>query len=300
MIKRTIEISGPDTRLSIRHGQLVICRHGEKLDQIPTEDVGVLVVDSRTSTYTHRSLIELAEHGATTVLCGTNHLPKAIIIPCAANSLQAERVSAQVNVTLPTKKRLWKQLVTAKIHHQAENLPKESRQREYLSLLTQRVRSGDPDNLEAQAAQIYWRCWLEDRPFKRCRYGRPPNDLLNYGYTVLRAAVARAIAGAGLHNSLGIHHKNQYDNFCLASDLMEPFRPLVDHIVRQLWLGGKKEIDKETKTAILRLLTEPTSFKDGPSPLFVELQKMTASLVRCYSGECRTLKIPEITLQQAE
>jgi len=294
VIKRTVEVSGPDTGLSIRYGQVIVQRNGEHIGRFSAEDVGVLIVDTPTAQYTHATLVELVEHGAAVLLCGSDHLPAALVMPCAANSLQTERLAAQVNAKRPLKKRLWQQLVRAKIRNQARNFPDGSEAQEHLLGLVKRVHSGDPENIEAHAARLYWAEWLPNTLFRRRPNGEPPNNLLNYGYAVLRAAVARAAAGAGLHPSIGLHHHNRYDTFCLADDLVEPLRPLVDRVARDLFLQGNDEINKETKTGLLSLLLEPVEIKGATGPLFVELEKMSASLVRCYMGEADKLEIPSL------
>lgn len=294
MIKRTIEVSGPGTRLSVRWGQVCVAREGQKIGQFPAEDVGILIVDSPTTQYTHSTLLELVRHGAVVLLCGTDHLPAAIVTASAGNSLQTERLAAQVNAPLPLKKRLWKQIVVAKIRNQAANLESEEEVARRLLELAAKVRSGDPENVEAQAARLYWPVWLPDRVFRRKREGEAPNNLLNYGYAILRAAVARAIAGAGLHPSISLHHHSRYDAFCLADDLMEPLRPLVDQCARELFLSGMDEINKDTKRELLALLLEPVEVKGNQGPLFVELEKMTASLVRCLMGQAKELAIPRL------
>lgn len=294
MIKRTIEVSGPETRLFLRRGQIQVERKGEKIGQFPAEDTGVLIVDSPTTVYTHSTLTELIDRGAVVVLCGDDHLPHAVITPTAANSLQTERLAAQVSSKEPLRKRLWQQIVRAKIRNQANNLDHYPEEKIRLEQLIPRVRSGDPANVEAQASRIYWPAWLEGRIFRRRRSGDPPNNLLNYGYAILRAAVARAIAGSGLHPSIGLHHHSRYDSFCLADDLMEPLRPCVDRTVRELFQCGQDAINKDTKTEILAVLMEPVEIDGNRGPLMVELQKMTASLAACFAGEEKKLRIPMV------
>ncbi len=294
MIKRTIEVSGLDASLSVRDGQIVVKRDDERVGQLSAEDVGVLIVDSPTAHYTHATLMALVEHGAVVVLCGKDHLPAALITSCAGNTVQTERLAAQVNAKRPLKKRLWQQLVQHKIRNQACNLPMNGSERGDLLALVRRVRSGDPANIEAQAARIYWRAWLREEGFRRQAQGEAPNNFLNYGYAVLRAAVARAIAGAGLHPSIGLHHHNRYDAFCLADDLVEPLRPLVDRAGRDLYLEGHDEINKETKAKLLALLLEPVALRGAKGPLFVHVERMLASLVRCYMGESAKLEIPTL------
>lgn len=293
MIKRTIEVSGPDTHLSVRLGQVRVSRQGEEIGRFPAEDVGLLIVDSPTAVYTHSTLVELVAQGAVVLLCGPDHLPAAFVTPCVANSVQTERLAAQVNATLPLRKRLWRQIVQAKIRNQARLLDGAPDIQRQLSALAARVRSGDPENLEARAARLYWSAWLPDRIFHRKRHGEPPNNLLNYGYAVLRAAVARALAGAGLHPSIALHHHNRYDAFCLADDLMEPLRPAVDRLARELFLAGSEDLDRDAKKGLLAVLVEPVRMANKEKgPLLVEIEKMAASLARCYAGEAERLTIP--------
>jgi CRISPR-associated protein Cas1 len=296
MIRRTIEVSGPDTSLSLRDGQIIVKRGDDRVGTFSAEDVGVLIVDTPTARYTHGTLMELLGQGAVVVLCGPDHLPGAILTSCAGNTLQTERLAAQLGATRPLKKRLWQQIVQQKVRNQAANLPEGSKQRRDLLDLVKRVRSGDSGNAEAHAARLYWQVWLprSERGFRRGNKSEAPNNFLNYGYAALRAAVARAIAGAGLHPSIGIHHHNRYDAFCLADDLVEPLRPLVDRVARGIFLEGHEEINKETKTRLLGLLLEPVALAGARGPLFVHLERMLASLVRCYAGETVRLDIPSL------
>lgn len=294
MIKRTIEVSGSDASLSLRHGQVVVKRGDERVGQFSAEDVGVLIVDTPTARYTHGTLIQLLDYGAVIVLCGADHLPAGILTSCAGNTLQTERLGAQLGATRPLKKRLWQQVVQQKVRNQAANLAEGSKERCELLDLAKRVRSGDPGNTEARAARLYWQAWLPTDGFRRGNKTEAPNNFLNYGYAVVRAAVARAIAGAGLHPSIGIHHHNRYDPFCLADDLVEPLRPLVDRAARDLFLEGQEEINRETKSRLLALLLEPVALRGARGPLFVHLERMLASLVRCYAGETVKLDVPSL------
>ena len=294
MIKRTVEISGSGTRFFLKNDQIVLKRKGEKIGQIPSEDIGIMIIDCPDAVYTHASLVRLAEQGCVVVFCGSNHLPISMVLPYAANSLIVKRLSIQLKAGVPKKKRLWQQIVQQKILNQAANLNNDFSERTFLLTLAKRVRSGDPDNLEAQAARHYWKFWLHEQPFQRDRNGPPPNNLLNYGYAIIRAAVARAICGAGLNPSIGLHHKNRGDAFCLASDIMEPLRPLVDRVVRGLHLEGIDTIDKESKKRILMILAEPIELFQSKGPLLVELQRTAASLVRCFEGNERRLELPKL------
>lgn len=294
MIKRTVEISGYKTYFHMTHGQLVVEREGEQVGQVPIEDIGLLVVDNPTASYSHLGVVRLLENGAAVILCGEDHLPAGVLTPIEGNSLQAERLRIQVEAPLPTRKRLWQQIVQAKIRHQAEIAGSPEAKTRLLQLLEQ-VKSGDPHNVEAQAARVHWAAWLGPRSgFRRERDGSPPNSLLNYGYMVLRAAVARAIVGAGLHPSLGLQHHNRYNAYSLADDLMEPFRPLVDLTVRELWHGGKREIDKEAKQVLLGLLTHTCETDGRIGPLLVAIEFLSASLLKCLSGAEKNLRVPSL------
>lgn len=226
------------------------------------------------------------------VVCGRNHLPVALVMPLADHSQVVWRVNEQIAVGKPLRKQLWKQLIQAKVRAQADNFPPESPARRKLLALARQVRSGDPDNVEARAARFYWSRWLPDRPFRRDPDGGDLNPLLNYGYAVVRAAVARAIVAAGLLPSLGLKHHHRANSFCLADDLMEPLRPLVDDRVRRLSLEGVERVDQQSKASLLELLSEEVCFGGESGPLMVNLHRFVASLVRCGQGEDSQLTIP--------
>ncbi|MBD3293383.1 MAG: type II CRISPR-associated endonuclease Cas1, partial [Armatimonadia bacterium] len=208
MIKRTIEISSQPSHLAVRHDQLEI-RQGEEVSAtVPIEDIGVLIVDQRATTYTHPMLTSLIAAGGVVVVCDERHLPSGLLLPIAGHHATAQRLRAQVQASKPLNKRLWQQLVRHKIEGQALNLGRGHRLHGRLRSLIREVRSGDPANVEAQAARLYWQAYF-GTAFRRDQDGEPPNNLLNYGYTVIRAAIARALCGAGLHPSLGLHHANR-------------------------------------------------------------------------------------------
>ncbi len=227
------------------------------------------------------------------VVCGNDHLPVAVLLPLADHCQVVWRVAQQVAIRKPLRKQLWRQLVRAKIRAQALNLPQACGARQKLLELARRVRSGDPANVEAQAARGYWRHWLPGEAFRRQQDGGGTNALLNYGYAILRAAVARALVAAGLLPALGLFHANRSNAFCLADDLMEPLRPLVDCRVRRLHRLGHQELDPETKKGLLGLLADPVRMGRERGPLMVNLHRMVASLVRCYEGEADRLEIPQ-------
>lgn len=290
MLKRTVEISTAGIGLRVQDAQLLVSRDGQLLSRIPIEDIGALVIDTTACTYTHSALVATANAGGVVVLCDEAHRPAGMFLP-QVNTLQAQRLAAQVVASKPLGKRLWKQLVQAKLRAQAWALPPNSPAKERLLQLARKVRSGDPENAEAQGARMYWPA-LFGNSFRRGVKEMPPNGLLNYGYAVLRAAVARAICASGLHPSLGLHHKNRSNLFCLADDLMEPLRPLVDQVVQRLFTEGAMQLNRQTKRPLLEVLTMTVTMDDTAGPLGVALQGLATSLVRCYEGQARVLEIP--------
>jgi CRISPR-associated protein Cas1 len=234
----------------------------------------------------------LAESDAALVVCGSNHLPNAVLLPLADHSQVVWRVNDQIGASRPLRKQLWKQLVQAKIRAQAANLTNESAARSKLLDMAGQVRSGDPKNMEAQAARVYWLHFLPEETFRRDRDAEGLNSLLNYGYAVLRAAVARSLVGSGLVPAIGLHHSNRANSFCLADDLMEPLRPLVDDRARELFRQGYEQLDREAKAGLLKLLADPVRMEDQQGPLMVNLHRMTASLVRCLQRATKSLEIP--------
>jgi CRISPR-associated protein Cas1 len=292
-IKRTLEISGFDAALSIRNGILTLKRGQEIVAQVPTVDLGVLVVDTPNATFTTSALLGITEAGGLVILCGRDHMPTTFILPVVGNELQVARKLAQLELPRPTRKRVWQQLVRAKIHNQALASPDEE-VRKRLQNLASHVKSGDPDNMEAQAARIYWSRWLGGQPFTRDRYGDQPNNFLNYGYMVLRGVVARALVAAGLDCTFGLHHVGRSSGFPLADDFMEPLRPWVDCAARELHSAGAAELDKSAKTRLLRTLYEPCWFGDERSTLAVATERMVGTYVRVLMGENKTIVAPRM------
>lgn len=294
MIKRILEISSGPARLSIAYGQLVIEREGREKVTAPCEDIGVLLVDHPAVSYTHAVFTTLAGAGAAVVLCAANHHPSSLILPLEGNTVQTERFGTQLEAGLPLKKRLWQALIGAKIRMQAAVLCASTGEDAGLGALAARVRSGDPGNVEAQAAQRYWPR-LMGPAFRRRRSGPPPNLLLNYGYTVFRAAAARALSAAGLLPTLGIHHHNRSNAFCLADDMVEPYRPYVDWRVRRL-VDEKAEIgelNRETKAALLSLFNEVIPVGGQRSPLLLAFHSTAASISNSFRQGEPALSLPE-------
>jgi CRISPR-associated protein Cas1 len=292
MIKRTIDISDGPTFLNIENDQLILTRERERIGVVPCEDVGVLLIDHRATTYTHSALTRLLDRGAVIVFCGENHLPVGILLPVENNDLHTERLRAQVAAGLPLRKRLWQQVVAHKIRGQAGNLPVDHAVRRRLMVMAGEVKSGDSTNCEGVAARFYWPA-LMGESFRRDPEGDWPNPLLNYGYMVFRAAVARAIVAAGLHPAFGLYHSNRNNPFVLADDLVEVFRARVERAVVGYVKSGGTEINKEAKRSILELLAEPISVGGQSGPLMVGLHRITASLVRCLQGSDSALELPE-------
>jgi len=294
MIKRIVEISQARTRLSIRLGQLIVKSDEVEERSIPCEDIGILLVEHPGTTYTHSVFTELLKQGAAVVFCGGDHQPAGMLLPIEGNTVQAERFRQQIEAKEPTKKQLWRQLVRAKIKHQAKIAGPDSEVYKELLALRHRVRSGDPDNIEAQTSKKYWPAFISTIDFRRDIEGPPPNNLLNYGYMVMRAAVARALCSAGLHPSIGLHHCNKYNAFCLADDVLEPFRGFVESKVKQI-CETQTAIDDLTqpiKAQLLEVLYQEITIGDIAGPLMVGLHRTAASLVRCFAGEQKEMDLP--------
>lgn len=284
MLKRVIEISSAPTRLRMQHRQLVIEQEGREMVTVPIEDLGVLIVDQQETRYSHSLLAALAEAGTTVALCDRDHMPVGLLLPLDGHVTQAARFQAQANASAPLKKRIWQALVMAKVAQQAAVLTAFTGKDEGLSGLSGRVRSGDPENLEAQAAQRYWPALL-GRGFRRDRFGPPPNGLLNYGYAVMRAACARALVGTGLHPSLGVFHERRDNPFCLADDLIEPFRPYVDWKVKLLRDEGHEgEVDRDGKRALLSLFAKRIDIGGRAFPMALGIEKAAQSLSAALAG----------------
>jgi CRISPR-associated protein Cas1 len=292
MIKRTIDISDGPTFLNIENDQLVLTREKQKIASIPCEDIGVLLIDNRATTYTHSAMTRVLDRGAAIIFCGENHLPVGILLPVENNDLHTERLRAQVGAGLPVRKRLWAQIVAHKIRGQAMSLPENEPVRRRMLVMAGEVKSGDTTNCEGVAARFYWPA-LMGPEFRRDPDGLWPNQLLNYGYMVFRAAVARAIVAGGLHPAIGLYHSNRNNAFVLADDLVEIFRPRVDRAVVECIKAGTAEIDKEAKRAILSLLSEPITVAGQSGPLMVGLHRIVASLVRCLQGSDAKIDLPE-------
>ena len=293
MRNRIIDIAEQPARLRIEHRQLVVDT-GDKPARIPLEDIAVIVSSHPQVSYTQAVLAELIAEGGAFVACDRNRLPVGMLLPLAGHFAQTERIRRQPELSLPRRKRLWQQLIRAKIGMQAALLRDQCVDDAALVALIKEVRSGDPSNIEAQAARKYWTA-LFGSDFRRDRDAADHNRFLNYGYAVLRAAVARSICAAGLHPSIGLHHRNRYNPFCLADDLIEPYRVCVDKAV--IGLTDKrdeiKEFDRETRTALLASLMQAVVIGGEIRSLFDALTRTAQSLAAVVIAERDSLELPE-------
>lgn len=298
MIGRVIEIASEGRHLARYRGLMTVSADGVEDGRVPLDDIGVLLCNARGLTYSNDLLVELARRGSAVVLCGDNYLPVAWLWPLEGHYIQALRMRFQLEASLPLRKRLWQAVVRAKIGHQKMTLAMLGKSDGGLDELVRRVKSGDPDNMEAQAARKYWPL-LFGPDFQRERFGEMPNPLLNYGYTVLRATTARAVTAAGLHPSLGIHHHNRYDAMCLVDDLMEPFRPAVDYTVARLVESGCGEVTSEAKRALVGTLAADMRTERGTTPLETCLERAAQSLAQSFEDKRPALAFPERLLSVA-
>lgn len=308
MIKKTLYFGNP-AYLSLRNAQLVIkLPEVEKSSSLPeqmkkqvevtkpVEDLGVVVLDNKQITITSGAMEALLENNCALITCDSKSMPVGLMLPLYGNTTQNERFRKQLDASLPLKKQLWQQTIQTKISNQAAVLAACTQgEVKCMYVWANGVRSGDPDNMEARAAAYYWKnLFVEISEFTRDRDGVPPNNLLNYGYAILRAVVARSLVISGLLPTLGIHHHNRYNAYCLADDIMEPYRPYVDELVYGLYKqhGENVALTKEVKFSMLSIPTLEVRIGGKRSPLMVAVGQTTASLYKCFSGELRRIIYP--------
>lgn len=306
MIKRTIYIGNP-AYLSKKNDQLIINfiekdskdvsedRIENKAQSIPIEDIGFLILDNFQITVTQSLLISLLENNCAIVTCNDKHMPKGLFFNLEHNIEQSQHFQEQVNASEPLKKQLWQQTIKAKILNQALVLDKYKKPSDNLKKWAREVKSGDTSNLEARASYYYWKkLFPEDLNFVRDREGNPPNNLLNYGYAILRSVVARGLVASGLLPTLGIHHHSKYNAFCLADDIMEPYRPFVDDIVATIIYNGEDftELSKSIKQQLLQIPAIDVRIENQTRPLMIAVQRTTSSLASCFSGETKKIIYP--------
>lgn len=293
MIKRIVDIS-EQAYLHQQHQQLLIDKNGKTVAQIPIEDLGVLILQHPAIVITQAVVITCQQNNVAIVFCDARHLPYSVLLPISdGNSLHSKIIQQQINLSLPAKKRVWQQIVRHKISGQARVLKQAGKNAVALERLADNVKAGDPDNLEAQAAQSYWRL-LFGEDFRRDTDAEGINSLLNYGYAIMRAMVARAIVASGLHPALGVQHSNQYNGLCLADDIMEPFRPWVDLQVYQLALQQPElAVNQTTKQPFLKLLGEQVRWGKQTMPLMVASHYLLADIKRAFEDKTQKITYPE-------
>jgi len=296
MIKRTLVFSNP-AYLSLRNSQLVISLLDKEERTVPIEDIGVLLMEHQQITISHACISAMLENKVAIISCDSSHMPTGLILPLDGGHTQTERFRYQIEASLPLKKQLWQQTIEQKIFNQARVLDELGFDVVNMYRWSRSVRSGDPDNFEARAAAYYWQTIFSDFfEFNRHRVGQAPNNLLNYGYAILRAVVARALVSSGLLPTLGIFHRNKYNAYCLADDIMEPYRPFVDKIVYEIVSEGLcfDDLTVELKLKLLQLPQIDVQFEDMTSPLLVGVSRTTASLARCFEGVSRKINYPQV------
>ncbi len=310
MIKRTLYFGNPvilnkwNDQLVVRfpeiEKQTEIIEETKKASKttIPIEDIGVIILDDKQITITQGLIEGLISNNVAIISCDNTHHPVGLMMPLSCNTTQSERFRFQIDASEPLKKQLWQQTVKTKIINQSFLLKEKGINIKNMLYWADEVKSGDTENHEARAAAYYWaNLFPSELKFKRDREGFPPNNLLNYGYAILRAITARSLVASGLLPTLGIHHHNRYNAYCLADDIMEPYRPFVDLIVVDILKSGEnyQEINKSLKQKILSLPTVDILINGNRSPLMIGMLQTTASLAKCFEGELRKITYPEMT-----
>lgn len=298
MIKRTLCFSNP-AYLSLKNKQLVVNYPNDLPSKTAAiEDIGILVLEHGQITLTNALLEQLTIHNIAVINCNQQHLPIGLHLPLNGHTQYSERFQLQLSASLPLKKNLWQQTIKAKISNQAALLTKRNIAVENMNYWSQSVQSGDTQNHEARAAAYYWANLFKDIPFKRGQFEGAPNNLLNYGYAILRAVCARALISSGLLPVMGIHHKNKYNAYCLADDIMEPYRPFVDEIVCYITDNHDdyEELTPALKKHLLQIPALDVVIDDKKSPLLVAMSRTTNSLYECYAGVRKKLLYPVFSL----
>lgn len=293
MIKRTLYIGNP-SYLKLQDNQVKVTdpENGKEKGSVPVEDVALLMLDHYQITISHQLIIALQLNNVAIISCDGRHLPCALMLPMSGHVEHSERLRHQINISEPLRKQLWKQTVEAKISQQMLLLKKLKKPHTPLTEYVNQVKSGDSSNMEGIAAQYYWKQLLSN--FSRERDGEYPNNLLNFGYAVLRSIVARALVSSGLNPTLGIFHRNKYNAYCLADDIMEPYRPYVDYLVYR-WRNDypdQVELNREVKSYLLQVATHDVLIMQKLRPLMVAVSTTTASLYKCMTGELRVIRYP--------
>lgn len=299
MIKRILCFTNP-AHLSLHLKQLVVEQtQADKTETIkhtiPIEDIGVVIMESPQITITQALMVSLLDNDCAVITCDSHHLPAGLLLPLDNHNLQSERFREQINASEPLRKQMWQQTIVSKINSQAYVLRRQNIECRNMEMWAKSVRSGDSDNLEGRAAAYYWRNIFGDSDFVRGQFGDMPNGLLNYGYSIMRAMMARALVAAGLLPTLGIHHHSRYDAYCLADDIMEPYRAFVDLQVLDMWkrYGDVEELSPALKKELLSLATIDVQIEAHRSPMMIAMQTTANSVQRCFSGVSRKIIYPD-------
>lgn len=290
-MQRVVDLSSDGLHVAVHRGFLTVSKSGEEQGRLPLDDVGAVIAHAHGLTWSNTVFTRLAERSVPVVLCAANHMPVACVWPLDGHHLQGARLNAQAASARPLAKKLWRDIVVAKIRMQGAVLTSTGSEAGAFDLLARKVRSGDPDNVEAQAARRYWPA-LMGADFRRDRAANGANALLNYGYTVLRATVSRAVCAAGLHPTLGLHHANRGNCFALADDLIEPYRPLVDRLVHALVRDGVRDVTPDAKRALATLTDFDLDSAQGLSPLHLHATRLAQQLAAIFEGGAGKLDLP--------
>lgn len=295
MTDRILEVADSPARIHVALESLQVDQPGRDPIRVPLEDLGVLVLSHPQAQVTSAVLQAVAMAGGAVLVCDAKHQPAGLLLPLQGHFIQAERMALQAAAPLPLKKRLWQQIIKAKVAAQAALLQQVRGKDEGLSILARQIRSGDAGNLEAQAARRYWKALFGDPEFKRNREAPDENRFLNYGYAVLRAQVARSICASGLHPALGLQHHNRYSAFPLADDLMEPYRPFVDAVAVKLLEhnDAETEMAREIRAELLGVLHTRVSLGGESLRLSHAVLKSAQSLASALTGKARKLQFPD-------
>jgi len=296
MIKRTLYFSNP-CYLKKKDMQLITAYPDEEKKgaiNVPIEDIGLIVLDNPHITLTNALIMSLNENNTAVISCDGSHLPFGLMLPMYSHHAFTERLGDQIEASLPLKKNLWQQTVISKISNQASLLRIKGMNTDKMDYFIRQVKSDDSTNVEGRAAAHYWDCVFGEMSFVRHRFGEPPNNMLNYGYAILRAVVARSLIGSGLFPTIGIHHRNKYNPYCLADDIMEPYRPFVDSTILDLLdkIEPPEELSPAIKKELLKIPVIDVIIDGSRSPLMIAMQRTTASLAGCLGGTLRKIVYP--------
>ena len=288
-----VEVSKPNTYLSVYRGFLEIYQKKALLGKVSLDDILALIITAHSCSHTSNILTALSDRGIPVSICGSNFMPKAIVLPLVGNSRQSVRIRSQVGMSQPLRKNLWKQIVQSKLKNQASVLKEYQLPYEALFRMSYSVKSGDPENIEAWGARRYWTT-LFSKDFRRDTEEGGANAMLNYAYAIIRSCVARGVVAAGLHPSISFHHKNTYNPMCLVDDLMEPFRPLGDYIVKKLLIRRYSDVNKEVKEILSKIAVANISFGIDNSPLFYVVARLSSSLAMVLSKERKKWELDKV------